>query len=143
MADNYDRVPRWGVRTNIERLIRDVYGARQSLSALLGIIDTRRVEEREYTLVRADANKVIVMLNDSPSTVFVPAGVFRVGTVIGIEAWGEGVLTVSVESPESPLAINSLGGSLELAGQYAPAALRFDGMDENDNEIWILTGALA
>jgi len=90
-----------------------------------------------YTLVLTDANKVVTCTNANPVALTVPPNAdvpFPLGTVIIIEQWGAGVVTVT---EGAAVTVNSLNNNLALQGQYATASLRKDA--EN---IWILSGAI-
>lgn len=138
MADNYDRVPRWGVRTSVERIIRDVAGARQSIAALLSLRDTVEIPDQEYTLRKTDANKVLKITNDDLVTITVPPGVFREGTTIYIEQWGIGTLEVAGERHgDTEVQVNAVGNSPVLSEQFATASLRYDG-NADGVDTWIM-----
>lgn len=91
-----------------------------------------------YTLVLADAGKLITLTNASAITLTVPPNssvAFAVGTVIALAQYGAGTVTVAAGAG---VTINSDTSMLDLAGQYTTAALTKIATDE-----WLLTGALA
>jgi hypothetical protein len=59
---------------------------------------------------------------------------FPIGTVIEVEQGGAGAVTIA---PGAGVTVNSRGGDLTLAGQYAVAALKKVAADS-----WTLTGDL-
>lgn len=88
-----------------------------------------------YTLVLADAGKVVEMNVASANNLTVPPSAsvpFPVGTIIEILQLGAGQTTIV---PGSGVTIRSPGGKLKLTGQYSSASLR----KRNTNE-WVLTG---
>jgi uncharacterized membrane protein len=92
----------------------------------------------DYTLLLADAGKVIEMNKGTAVTLTVPlnaTAAFAIGTVI--EVWQQGAGQVTVAAAVG-VTIRSAGGLLALAGQYSGAVLRKVGTNE-----WALTGDLA
>lgn len=90
-----------------------------------------------YTLVLADAGKVIEMNVASANTVTVPPAAsvaWVTGTVIGLRQWGAGVTTVAAGTG---VAVNSRGQIKTFAGQYAEGMLTYRGANS-----WILSGDL-
>ena len=90
-----------------------------------------------YTLVLTDDGKVVTCTNGSAITVTVPPNssvAFPTGTMIIIEQWGAGTVTIA---EGAAVTINSIGGALAFTGQYATAVLRKDAAD-----VWILSGAI-
>lgn len=76
-----------------------------------------------YTLVAADANKIVGMNNASANTVTVPRNAvtaFPIGTTIVLRQVGAGQTTVQGDGTS---VIHSRGNFLKLAGQYAYATL--------------------
>lgn len=91
-----------------------------------------------YTLVLADAGKVVERSNASANTLTVPPNssvAFPVGTVISWSQEGAGLTTI-VQG--SGVTITSRGGLLASAGQYAEGTLRKRATDS-----WRLTGDIA
>ncbi len=90
-----------------------------------------------YTLVLADASKVVERNNVAANTITIPLNssvAFPIGTTIDITQLGAGATTVAATAG---VTIRSLSGLLKLAGQYAGATLYKRGTDE-----WVLVGAL-
>jgi uncharacterized protein (AIM24 family) len=88
-----------------------------------------------YTLVLADAGKVIEMNNASANTVTVPPNssvAFPAGTIINVYRMGAGSTTV-VQG--SGVTVRNVGA---LRAQYSEASLRKRATDE-----WVLAGDLA
>lgn len=76
-----------------------------------------------YTLVLADAGKLVSISNASANTLTVPAYAsvaFPVGTILRIRQAGAGQTTVA---GAGGVTVNARGGALKLAGQYAHATL--------------------
>lgn len=91
-----------------------------------------------YTLVLADAGKIVTLSNAGAITLTVPAEAsvnFDVGTVIGIVQSGAGTVTVS---PAVGVTVSSKDSLLDLSGQYATASLVKLASDS-----WLLSGGLA
>lgn len=87
-----------------------------------------------YTLVLADAGKVVEMNNASANTLTVPPNssvAFDIGTVIGVYRMGAGSTTV-VQG--SGVTVRNVGS---LRAQYSEASLRKRATDE-----WVLAGDL-
>lgn len=90
-----------------------------------------------YTLVLTDESKIIQTTSSSAVTITIPPNSsvpFDIGTIIGVEQFGTGVVTIA---GGAGVTIRSLNGNLDLAGQYATATLR----KVNTNE-WLLAGAI-
>ena len=106
-----------------------------------GILDAPVTANRQtgsYTLVLADASKIVEMNVGSANDLTVPPNssvAFPVGTVIELFQYGAGQTTV-VQG--SGVTIRSSGGKLKLTGQYSAASLRKIATDE-----WQLTGDIA
>jgi hypothetical protein len=76
-----------------------------------------------YTHVLADAGKIVSMNNAASNTLTIPTNAsvtFPVGTMILVRQAGAGQTTVA---GAGGVTINSRGGALKLAGQYAYATL--------------------
>jgi hypothetical protein len=89
-----------------------------------------------YTLVLADAGKLVEMNVASANTLTVPLNAsvaFPVGTIINIRQYGAGTTTIGGSAT-----IRSRGGLVNLAGTYAEATLTKRGTDE-----WVLSGDIA
>lgn len=89
-----------------------------------------------YTLVLADAGKLVEMNVASANTLTIPLNAsvaFPVGTVINVRQYGAGVTTIGGSAT-----IRSRGSLVNLAGTYAEAALTKRATDE-----WVASGDLA
>jgi hypothetical protein len=89
-----------------------------------------------YTLVLADAGKLVEMNVASANTLTVPLNAsvaFPIGTVINVRQYGAGVTTIGGSAT-----VRSNGGLVNLAGIYAEATLTKRATDE-----WVLSGLLA
>lgn len=96
---------------------------------------TSSSQTANYTLVLADAGKAVEQNVGSANTVTVPPNssvAFPIGTVIGVEQVGAGTTTVVAGAG---VTVQSRGGLLALAGQYAVVSLRKVGTD-----VWRLAG---
>ena len=90
-----------------------------------------------YTLVLADAGKVIESTSGSATTFTVPPNssvAFPVGTIVAVCQAGAGTLSVAAGSG---VTVNSRGSLTDLAGQWAEATLR-----QRSADVWVLTGDL-
>ena len=91
-----------------------------------------------YTLVLADAGKLVEVNNASANTLTVPPNssvAFAVGTQILVVQQGAGATTITAGSG---VTLRSKDGNLAIDGQYASVALVKRATDE-----WYVTGALA
>lgn len=93
-----------------------------------------------YTLVLADAGKLVTLSNADPITLTVPLNssvAFPVGTVIALQQLGAGV--ISVEGP-SGVTINGTdpGDEALTDGQYTTTAA----LTQHATNVWSLTGAV-
>lgn len=92
-----------------------------------------------YTLVLADAGKLVTLTNGSAITLTVPTNAsvaFPVGTVIALAQLGAGLVSVA---GASGVTINGVTpGDDDLAGQWATASLT-----KLDTNTWLLSGGLA
>jgi len=91
-----------------------------------------------YTLVAADAGKLVEVSNASANTLTVPPNssvAFDVGTQIVVVQQGAGATTVTAGAG---VTLRSKDSALAIDGQYASAALIKRATDE-----WYVTGALA
>lgn len=98
------------------------------------LIDFNR-QAASYTLVLADAGKLVEMNNATANNLTVPPNssvAFPVGTEIPISQYGAGQTTVVAGVG---VTINSAGGALKLSSQYSGATLVKVGVDE-----WYLFG---
>jgi hypothetical protein len=90
-----------------------------------------------YTLVLADAGKLVTLNNAAAITLTIPtntAVAFPIGTRIDLVQYGAGQVTVG----GSGVTIRSSGSKLKLAGQYSGATLWKRGTNE-----WVLIGDIA
>lgn len=104
----------------------------------LSKVATANTQSASYTLVLADAGKVVEITAATAANVTIPPNssvAFPVGTVIEVYQHGAG--TVSFVAGAG-VTIRSRGGVLNVAGQYGSAALRKRATDE-----WVLIGDLA
>jgi hypothetical protein len=100
-------------------------GSYATVKARLEALDppTFNTQTANYTLVLADANKIVGIDNAAARTLTVPTNAtvaFPVGTAITIRQPGAGQTTVS---PAGGVTLNSRGSAFKLAGQYAYATL--------------------
>lgn len=92
-----------------------------------------------YTLVLADAGKLVTLDNGSAITLTVPTNAsvaYPVGTVIAVAQLGAG--TVTVQGDTGVTLNGASAGSEALSGQYATAALT-----QIATDTWLVTGGLA
>jgi hypothetical protein len=90
-----------------------------------------------YTLVLADAGRLVTLNNAAAITLTIPTHAsvaFPVGTRIDLVQYGAGQVTVG----GSGVTIRSSGSKLKLAGQYSGATLWKKGTNE-----WVLIGDIA
>src|SRR5690349_15457523 len=88
-----------------------------------------------YTLVLADAGKVVETNNSSANTVTIPpnsAVAFPVGAYLSVRQYGAGQTTLAAGAG---VTLRSRGGALKLAGQYAETALTQRAVNE-----WVVSG---
>lgn len=88
-----------------------------------------------YTLVLADAGKVVEMNVATANTLTVPTNAsvaFPVGTLIEVFQYGAGQTTIT---PASGVTIVASGNAFKTAARYATVGLRKRATDE-----WVLTG---
>lgn len=107
-------------------------------AALYFAVSASNTQTGNYTLVLGDAGKTIVVNAATGKTLTFPPNssvAYPVGTVIGFEQYGAGVITLT---PGSGVTIRSYNGLLATAGQYAAGTARKIGTDE-----WLAAGALA
>jgi hypothetical protein len=110
----------------------------QPYQLLSGSLVPANPQVDNYTLALDDAGQAIDVTKGSAVSVTVPPNAsvpFPVGTVIEVSQLGAGTVSIA---PGDGVTINSLGDSLDLAGQYAVATLRKLAADT-----WLLAGALA
>jgi hypothetical protein len=88
-----------------------------------------------YTLVGTDAGKVVERNVATANTTIVPPNVFAAGQVVYLHQRGAGQSSVTAGSG---LTLRSNAGSLNMAGQYTDAMIRFYSATEA-----VLTGAIA
>ena len=88
-----------------------------------------------YTLVLADAGKVVEVNNASANTLTIPPNssvAFPVGTMVTARQYGAGTTTLTAGAG---VTLRSFGSALTMAGQYAEATLTKRGTDE-----WVVSG---
>lgn len=91
-----------------------------------------------YTLVLADADKLVELSNAAAITVTIPTNTtaaFPVGTKINLLQTGAGQVTVS---PAGTVTMNSSGGKTKLTGQWSAATLI-----KRATNTWVLIGDIA
>lgn len=91
----------------------------------------------DYTLVLADAGKMIMVNSSNDCLVTIPANssvAFPIGTEIEIAKLGTGAVTIDASSG---VTIDSLDSMTDIAGQYATVAIKKIATNE-----WLLVGAL-
>jgi hypothetical protein len=92
-----------------------------------------------YTLVLADAGKLVTCANASPVTVTLPANAsvaLPVGTVVGIAQLGAGTVTIA---GASGVTVNgTVLGSEDISAQYGTAAATKIATDT-----WLVSGSLS
>jgi hypothetical protein len=91
-----------------------------------------------YTLVGADAGKLIKMDNAAANTLTVPPNssvAFDIGVTINIVQYGAGTTSVAAGVG---VTVYSYGGALDITGQYGQAVLTKCATD-----LWILAGLLS
>lgn len=91
-----------------------------------------------YTLVLADAGKIVEMNNAAANTLTVPSSSsvsFPVGSWVSVRQYGAGSTTIAAATG---VTIASYGAGVRLGGRYAEATLTYRGSDE-----WILSGETA
>lgn len=117
--------------------IGDVTGLQAALDAKAPATVTANVQTgTTYTLVLADAGRVVEMSNASANTLTVPpnsAVAFPIGTLIEVYQVSTGQTTIAGGSGVTLRAPNGA----KLASQYATASLRKRGTDE-----WVVAGDL-
>ena len=125
------------VKTEVERLLSEVRGAEEAVRKVLGDVPTTRVTETAYTFVLADKDTVVQSTSGS-ATVFTvapdPVNAIPIGTVIGFEQYGAGVLTIAAGSG---VTIRNPHDGLGVSAQYGGGALRKIATNE-----WMITGML-
>lgn len=75
-----------------------------------------------YTLVAADAGKVVETSHATANSVTVPAGVFSTGQQVGVTQTGAGITSFTAGAG---MVIRSEGGLTSCRGQWADVLLRF------------------
>ena len=113
--------------------------ATSTYTPLLTTTSTPTFSSNSYTILSADAHKLLLVTNGSTAgTVVVPlnaAQSISVGTVITLTQTGSGQITLS---PSGGVTINSYLSQLKFAGQYASVQLIKTGTDT-----WLAVGNLA
>jgi hypothetical protein len=95
-------------------------------------------QSASYTLVLADAGKLVEMNVASANTLTVPPNssvAFPVGTQIAVRQYGAGITTLT---PGAAVTIRSRGSLTALAGTYGEAVLTKRATDE-----WVASGDLS
>lgn len=107
---------------------QETYSSESDLSSdvksIVSTVDVNTQTGTSYTLVLADAGKLVTMSNASASTLTVPANssvAYPVGTVIGVARLGAGAVTVA---GATGVTINgTTPGSESISGQYDTVGL--------------------
>lgn len=98
---------------------------------------SRSLQTAAYTLVLADAGKLVEVSNAAAVTLTVPTNAsvaYPTGTKIDILQTGAGQVTVA---GDTGVTVNSDGGKLKLTGQWSAATLV-----KRDTNTWVLIGNL-
>ena len=99
---------------------------------------TVNAQTANYTLALTDAGKLVTMSVGSACTLTVPPNssvAFAAGVAIAVAQVGAGQCTITAGSG---VTINSFGGALKIAGQYAGAQLYKTGTNS-----WLAIGNLS
>ncbi|CAH1677833.1 hypothetical protein [Chelatococcus sp.] len=125
--------------TWISLAISDVASLQTSLDAKSDVTRAQNAQTgTTYTLVLADAGKVVTMSNSSANTLTVPPNssvAFPIGTQIDLGSFGSGQTTIA---QGSGVTINSNGGNKKLSAQYSAGTLLKVATD-----VWWLSGDLS
>lgn len=99
---------------------------------------TANIQPSSYTLALSDLGLVIEITDAAASALTIPTNAsvaFPIGTVIEVLQYGAGQVTLT---PAAGVTLDSFGGLVKTAGQYATVGLRKRATDG-----WVLSGALA
>lgn len=106
--------------------------------AALPAINAMAGSEDEYTLVLADAGKLVSIGSSEINTFLIPTNAsvaFPISTRIDVVQAGEALTSFA---PQGGVTLNSRGGARNMAGQFAVASLFKTGVNT-----WLLTGDIA
>ena len=118
-----------------ELLSKNVVGDRSVGSAALTALTIPAAKTGNYSLVLADAHKVIVFDSSSPVTLTIPVNssqAFQIGDQVNVLQLGTGQVTISTSAT-----MRSQGDKYKLNGRYSLATLLKINTDE-----WVLLGNL-
>lgn len=131
----------WGAGLNAFLSAHSDPATGELLDSAVGKMNQNAQTGTAYTLVNADAGRLVSMTNGSPSTLTIPTdastagGAMAVGTVITLRQGGAGQLTIV---GASGVTLRSRGSLTKIAGQYGYATLI-----KVAANTWELTGDLA
>lgn len=120
---------------NFTELYTDVGTLESDVDALEVITENNEVDS--YTLVLADANKLVTITLGTATTLTVPPNssvAFPTGTMIMVAQLGAGQVTITAGLG---VTINSYDSALKLTGQYAACSLI-----KLATNTWLCTGTL-
>jgi hypothetical protein len=125
-----------GTHTGISWAYNDTSGTLSATVTAGGSSITQNLQTgTSYTVVLADAGKVVEMSNASANTLTVPPDAsvpYPVGTYFHVRQGGAGQTTIA---PGSGVTLSSRGGALKLVGQWSEATLTKRATDQ-----WVVTG---
>lgn len=129
--------PVFATLTSSDNSIEYTTGAGTLDLSVSGILSINSQTGTSYTLVLADAGKLVTCSNASAITLTVPPNssvAFTVGTQILVTQKGAGIVTLT---PGSGVTLSSRDSLLDTNGQYATCALI-----KVDTNIWYVSGDL-
>jgi len=128
-------IPAFASLASADNSVEYTSGAATLDLSVTGTVAINAQTGTSYTLVLADAGKLVTCTNAAAITLTVPPNssvAFDTGTTIALVQGGAGTVTFS---PGSGVTINSRGSALDTAGQYAAASLI-----KTATNTWILSG---
>lgn len=127
-----------GGADELELAQSQITGLTTDLDAKADLSLTIEDKTADYTLVLADAGKLVTVNSASAETVTIPPSAsvaFPTGTMVGVAALGAGVVDIQ---GASGVTVNSLSGSApSLSGQYAAAQCH-----KIDTDTWLVVGSI-
>jgi hypothetical protein len=97
---------------------------------LIKEIEITRITGVHHELELQDSGKLIVFMNDNPTTLIIPKDIFPIGTTITFVQYGIGKITFN---NANGVIVNSALGFKVLNGQFMGAGIHFTA----ENEVWL------
>jgi|18_taG_2_1085343.scaffolds.fasta_scaffold01011_10 hypothetical protein len=125
-------------KLNASLAVTDVTSGTNTGDQDLTVVTDNAQSGTTYTLVLADAGKVVSISNVSANTLTIPTNAsvaFPIGTVIAVEQLGAGVTSIAGDT--GVIVNGTSAGSGDMSSQYSAVSLR-----KVSTDTWVVMGSI-